>query len=83
MSQANIANLVLEADSQSRMVDTKAVVTRARNVTTLMGNIYSKLNNKRKEVIGKTLPADIRAVCSAQREVTTQLFGDDLGKAVV
>ena len=47
-----------------------------------MGNIHSKLNNKRKEPIGNTLPADIREVCSAQREVTTQLFGDDLGKAV-
>ena len=79
---ANIANLVLEADKQSRMVDTKAIVTHALNATTLMGNIHSKLNNKRKELIGKTLPADIKEVCSAQREVTTQLFGDDLGKAV-
>ena len=79
---ANIANLVLEADKQSRMVDTKAIVTHALNATTLMGNIHSKLNNKRKELIGKTLPADIKEVYSAQREVTTQLFGDDLGKAV-
>ena len=79
---ANIANVVLDADNQSRMVDTKAVVTHALNVTTLMGNIDSKLNNKRKELIGKTFPTDIREVCSAQREVTTQLFCDDLGKAV-
>ena len=77
---ANIANLVLEADKQSRMVDTKAIVTHALNATTLMGNIHSKLNNKRKELIGKTLPADIKEVCSDQREVTTQRFGDDLGK---
>ena len=60
----------------------KAIVTHALNATTLMGNIHSKLNNKRKELIGKTLPADVKEVCSAQREVTTQLFGDDLGKAV-
>ena len=79
---ANIANLVLEADKQSRIVDTKAIVTHALNATTLMGNIHSKLNNKRKELIGKTLPEDIKEVCSAQREVTTQLSGDDLGKAV-
>ena len=79
---ANIANVVLDADNQSRMVDTKAVVTHALNATTLMANIDSKLNNKRKELIGKTFPTDIREVCSAQREVTTQLFGDDLGKAV-
>ena len=78
----NIANLVLEADNQSRMVDTKAVVTHALNATTLIGNIHSKLNNKWKELIGKTLPADIREVCSAQREVTTQLSGDNLGKEV-
>ena len=62
--------------------DTKAIVTHALNATTLMGSIHSKLNNKRKELIGKTLSADIKEVCSAQREVTTQLFGDDLGKAV-
>ena len=77
----NIANLVLEADNQSRMVDTKAVVTHALNATTLIGNIHSKLN-KWKELIGKTLPADIREVYSAQREVTTQLSGDNLGKEV-
>ena len=79
---ANMANLVLEEDKQSRMADTKAIVTHALNATILMGNIHSKLNNKRKELIGKTLPADIKEVCSAQREVINQLFGDDLGKAV-
>ena len=68
---ASIANLVLE--KQSRMVDTKAVITHALNTATLMGNIHSKLNNKRKELIGNTLPTDIRKVCSAQREVTTKL----------
>ena len=37
---ANIANLVLEADKQGRMVDTKAIVTHALNATTLMGSQY-------------------------------------------
>ena len=79
---ANIANLVLKANNQSRMADTKSVVTQALNATTLMGNIHSKLNNKKEELIGKTLPADIREVFSSQREATTQIFGDDLRKAV-
>ena len=79
---ANIANLVLKANNQSRMVDTKAVVTHAFNATTLMSNIHSKLNNKKEELIGKTLPADIREVCSSQRGATTQIFDGDLRKAV-
>ena len=79
---ANIANLALEADKTCHMVDTKMLVTHALNTTTLMGNVQNKLNQKMKDLIAPTLPKEIRDVCSSQREVTSLLFGDDLGKAV-
>ena len=79
---ANIASLALEADRTCHMVDTKMLVTHALNATTLMGNVQNKLNQKRKDLIAPTLPKEIRDVCSSQREVTSLLFGDDLGKAV-
>ena len=79
---ANIANLALEADRTCHMVDTKMLVAHALNATTLMGNAQNKLNQKRKDLIARTLPREIRDVCSSQREVTSLLFGDDLGKVV-
>ena len=47
-----------------------------------MGNVQNKLNQKQKDLIAPTLPKEIRDVCSSQREVTSLLFGDDLGKTV-
>ena len=45
---SNIANLALEADKNSRMVDTKQIVTHVLNATTLLGCAHQKLNNRRR-----------------------------------
>ena len=78
---ATMANLALEADKASELVNTKELVSHALNATTLLGNMHKKLNNKRKEPITPFLPKEIRDVCSSNREVPNLLFGDDLGKA--
>ena len=72
---SSIANLALEADKNSQMVDTKQIVTHALNATTLLGCAHQKLNKRRKESIAPALPKEIREVCSSQREVTSWLFG--------
>ena len=79
---SSIANLALEADKNSQMVDTKQIVTHALNATTLLGCAHQKLNNRRKESIAPALPKEIREVCSSQREVTSWLFGNDLAQAI-
>ena len=79
---SSIANLALEADKNSEMVDTKQIVTHALNATTLLGCAHQKLNNRRKESIAPALPKEIREVCSSQREVTSWLFGNDLAQAI-
>ena len=67
---SSIANLALEADKNSQMVDTKQIVTHALNATTLFCCAHQKLNNRRKESIAPALPKEIREVCSSQREIT-------------
>ena len=74
--------MALVADKTCHMVDTQALVTHALNATTLLGNLQRKLSNKRKDLIAPTMPREVRDICNSQREVTTQLFGDDLGKSI-
>ena len=82
LTWSSIANLALEADKYSQMVDTKQIVTHALNATTLLGCAHQKLNNRQKESIAPALPKEIREVCSSQREVTSWLFGNDLAQAI-
>ena len=48
---ATMANLALEADKASKLVNTKELATRALNATILFGNMHKKLDNKRKELV--------------------------------
>ena len=77
-----IAEKALMADQQSRMLDTKDVVRSVLDAVSLLGQATSDLSNKRKANLRLILCPDVRTVCSSELEVSTHLFGEDLGKSL-
>ena len=78
---AQLADTVLLADEESRVVPAGEIISPLLESVILLGYAHNKVTSKRKSNIRATLHKDIRTVCD--KTVPGQnLFGDDWGKAV-
>eukprot|EP00794_Sanderia_malayensis_P012488 gene12488-13771_t len=79
---AKIANMVLEADQNSKMIDSKALLRAALDGVTVLGQAQASLTNSRKNNIKQILSDDVKDICNPKRKASQYLFGDDLPKLI-
>lgn len=79
---AKIANMALEADQNSKMIDSKALLRAALDGVTVLGQAQASLTNSRKNNIKQILSDDVKDICNPKRKASQYLFGDDLPKSI-
>ena len=79
---AKLADKALTANHNARVIDTKEVVRQSLDAITLLGNASSEISGKRKANLKYILSPHVRYICSSDREVSSQLLCDDLGKSL-
>ena len=79
---ANMVNMLLMADQEGKMADSKALTRIALDGITVLGQAQVSLSLARKQNIKSILADDVKDICSANRKQTQFLFGDDLAKAI-
>ena len=77
-----IANMVLEADQSSKMIDSKALLRAALDGVTVLGRTQASLTNSRKNYVKQILSDDVKDICNPKRKASQYLFGDDLTKSI-
>ena len=78
---AQLADSVLVADKESRVMPAGDIISPILEAVMLMGHAHNKITSKRRSNIKSTLHKDIRTVCDVTKP-GEHLFGDDWGKAV-
>ena len=79
---ANIANMVLTADKEAKMVDSKTLIRSALDGVVFLGQAQSLLNNARKINVRTILTEDTKHICNLTKKPTKYLFGDDVSKSI-
>ncbi len=79
---AKIANMALEADQSSKMIDSKALLRAALDGVTVLGQTQASLTNSRKNYVKQILSDDVKDICNPKRKASQYLFGDDLTKSI-
>ena len=59
----NIANNYLEADKSNKIVESRALVTKAADALTIMGKLNTMLTNERKSKLKPTLSESHQSLC--------------------
>ena len=80
---AHIANMVLMADKDAKMVDSKMLICLAFDGVVFLGQAQSLLNNTRKINVGKVLKGDTKHICNLTKNATRFLFGDDVSMVMM
>ena len=79
---AKMVNILLIADQEGTIVDSKAITRLAFGGITVLGQAQSSLSISRKQNLKPILADDVKDICSAHKKPTQFLFGDDLAKAI-
>ena len=74
----NIANNCLEIDKPKKIVESRALVTKATNAITIMGKLNAMLTNERKTRLKPALSGSYQILCDQYLSQSVYLLGDDL-----
>ena len=73
----NIANNCLEADKSNKIVESRALVTKAADAITIMGKLNTMLTNERKTRLKPALSESYQGLCHRYFSQSVCLLGDD------
>ena len=76
----NIANNCLEAEKSNKIVESRALVTKAADTIIIMGKLNTMLTNERKTRLKPALSESYQSFCDQDFSQSTYLLGNDLPK---